>query len=267
MFDPSNRLGIVAGGGLLPKRLIAHCNQNGLHPFIIAFDGQTDPDLIAGHDHIVMRLGEAGKIIRLLKEREISDLILIGSIKRPRARDLRPDLFTAAFFAKMGFKAMGDDSLLTAIRHELERQGFSIHGIHEIIPEVLTRKGQIAGPVPTETQQRQIDIGIAAARKLGEADIGQGVVVATDGSVINEDKNGTDNLIRRAASKGAVLVKTCKPQQDRKLDLPTIGSNTVKLCAELGYAGIASEAGLTLTADEEAMVALANQTGIFVVGV
>lgn len=267
MFTPSKRLGIVAGGGLLPKRLLQFCQAQNLNPFIVAFDGQADADLVAGFDHVVMRLGEAGKIIRLLKEREISDIIMIGSIKRPSARDLRPDIYTVAFFAKMGFKAMGDDSLLTAIRHDLECQGFTIHGIHEIIPEVLTRKGLIAGPAPSELQQRQIEIGIAAARKLGEADVGQGVVVAIDGSVTEEDKKGTDALLRRAASKGAILVKTCKPQQDRKLDLPTIGSNTVKLCSELGYAGIASEAGLTLTADEDVMRDLANQTGIFVVGV
>jgi DUF1009 family protein len=267
MFTPSKRIGIVAGGGLLPKRLLGYCEQHDLNPFVVAFEGQADEELVAGFDHVVMRLGEAGKIIRLLKERGISDLIMIGSIHRPSARDLRPDLYTAAFFAKMGFKAMGDDSLLTAIRHDLERQGFTIHGIHEIIPEVLTRKGLIAGPVPNDLQQRQIEIGIAAARRLGEADVGQGVVVAMDGSIIEEDKKGTDALLRRAASNGAVLVKMCKPQQDRKLDLPTIGSNTVKLCAELGYAGIASEAGLTLTADEDVMCKLANQTGIFVVGV
>lgn len=267
MATSFQKLGIVAGGGLLPKRLLKHCDEQDIKPFIVGFKGQTDEALLSGRDHTLMRLGEAGKIIRILREQNVTDLVLIGSIERPKARDLYPDLYTAAFFAKMGFKAMGDDSLLTAIRHELERQGFNIHGIHELIPELLTRLGPVGGHAPNADQILLIDRGMNAARKLGAADLGQSVVVDADGAITEENSKGTDHLIRKAAAHGAVLVKMCKPQQDRKLDLPTIGSNTVKLCAQTGYAGIAVEAGSSLIADEDEVRRLADAHGLFVVGI
>lgn len=267
MSDYPSKIGIVAGGGDLPGRLHAFCDAHAIKTFTIAFDNHTDAQTIAGRDHAVMRLGEAGKIVKLFQEKGCNDLVLIGSIKRPSAWELRPDLYTAKFFAKIGFKAMGDDGLLKAIRHALEEEGFSIHGIQEFLPDLLAAKGILGAHAPTAEQQRSIEIGFAAAKDLGVRDIGQSVVVF-DGAVIGEeDEKGTDAIIKRCAQRGAILVKTCKPQQDRKLDMPTVGRRTARLCAELGYAGIAVEAGATLIANREELLQIADEGNLFVVGV
>ncbi len=264
-------LGVVAGGGYLPKRLIDFCDQNNIPVFIIGFEGQTSPDILRNHESLVMRLGQSGSIIKILKEKNLKDLVLIGSIERPSAWDLRPDLYTAKFFAGIGFRALGDDGLLKAIRGKLEEEGFSIHGIHELIPELLMPQGTISAVVPDPEQTKSIALGMKAARELGQADIGQAVVVREGIIVGKEDKKGTDSLIRRCANETAIrsgiLVKTCKPQQDRKLDLPTIGPRTVRLCAEMGYAGIAVEAGSVLLVDESEVRRLANDNNLFVVGI
>lgn len=261
------KLGIVAGGGDLPKQLLSFCDSRNIETFIVAFDGHTDSDTCNGRDHAVMRLGEAGKIVKLFRDKGFNDLVLIGSIKRPNAWELRPDFYTARFFAKVGFKAMGDDGLLKAIRYALEDEGFVIHGIHEFIPSLLMSQGAIGQCVPTQEESDAIAVGYQAAKDLGQRDVGQCVVVH-NGQVIGEESaKGTDELIRRCAVKGAILVKTCKPQQDRKLDLPTIGRRTVRLCAELGYAGIAAEAGSTLLANGDEVRQIADSTGLFVVGV
>lgn len=261
------KLGIVAGGGDLPSQLLSFCDARGIETFCIGFAGHTDDGVLDGRDHAMMRLGEAGKIISLLRERGYQDLVLIGSINRPSAWELRPDFFTAKFFAKIGFRAMGDDGLLKAIRYALQDEGFTIHGIHEFLPQLLAREGAMTNTIPTDAQWSTIRLGFDAAKALGVRDIGQSVVVY-DGAVIGEeDSHGTDSLIKRAARPGAILVKTCKPQQDRKLDLPTIGRRTARLCAELGYAGIAVEAGLTLVANEAELVRIADEAGLFVVGV
>ncbi len=256
-----SKLGIVAGGGILPAKLRAFCAANDIDSFTIGFEGHAD-----SADRF-MRLGEAGNIIAALRERGCKDLVLIGSVKRPSLSELRPDLRTAAFFAKLGLRALGDDGLLKAIRAELEGEGFTIHGIHELLPDLLMPAGVLTNTAPTETMYEHIHTGLMASRHIGKQDIGQSVVVLGDDVISTEDEHGTDALIKRAAVKGAILVKSSKPQQDRKLDMPTLGSDTVKLCASLGYAGIAAEAGGVLIADRDEMVSLANAAGLFVVGV
>lgn len=267
MTSYPQKLGIVAGGGDLPKQLLSFCDANQIETFVVMFDGHTDADTCVGRDHAAMRLGEAGKIVKLFQDKGYSDLVLIGSIQRPSAWELRPDFYTAKFFAKIGFKAMGDDGLLKAIRYALEDEGFTIHGIHEFIPSLLMPVGAIGRHRPTEQQTQDIAFGYNAAKDLGLRDVGQCVVVYNGAVIGEESAKGTDELIRRCARQGAILVKTCKPQQDRKLDLPTIGRRTVRLCSELGYAGIAAEAGSVLLANGDEVRRLVDDAGLFVVGV
>lgn len=258
-----SKLGIVAGGGILPQKLRAFCKDNSIDTYTVGFEGHADPAIA---DRL-MRIGEAGGIITAFREQGCNDLVLIGSVKRPKFSEMRPDLRTAAFFAKLGFRALGDDGLLKAVRAELEDEGFVIHGIHELMPGLLLGAGVLTKAAPDERAYEHIHGGLMASRHIGRKDIGQSVVVLGDDVIGTEDENGTNALIKRAARKGAILVKSSKPQQDRKLDMPTLGSETVRLCASLGYAGIAAEAGGVLIADQDEMIAAANDAGLFVVGV
>ena len=110
------------------------------------------------------------------------------------------------------------------------------------------------------------------SQALGRLDIGQSAIVE-DGIVLGlEAAEGTDKLIKRCKSykkkpKGGVLVKTCKPQQDKDLDLPTIGPDTVELCAEAGLNGIALHAHHSLLLDIEKVKDLANKHKLFVSGI
>jgi len=261
------KLGIVAGGGQLPKQLAEFCDSKDIQTFIVGFENQTDPSMLEGRAHELTRLGAAGQIIRILREHGYSDLVMIGSIKRPKLAELRPDLRTATFFAKLGLRVLSDDGLLKAIRAELEEEGFTIYGIHEIMDGLLMPVGHLTKLKPTVNQQLDIVDGLKASKKIGEEDIGQSVVVFDRRILGTEDDKGTNDLIRRSAQQGAILVKSRKPQQDRKLDMPTIGPDTVKLCSSLGYAGIAAEAGDVLVVNREEMIALADEAGMFVTGI
>lgn len=257
------KLGIVAGGGALPERLIAHCRAHGTETFTIGIDGHA----VKGTADKTVRIGAAGSMISTFREHGVTELVIIGSVKRPKVSEMMPDLRTAAFFAKIGFRALGDDGLLKAVRAELENEGFIIHGIQDFMPELLMPKGVLTKVQPTEEQYEDIRIGIEGSRDIGRADVGQSVVVYGEDVIGTEDDGGTNALIERAACEGAILVKSSKPQQDRKLDMPTLGPETVRLCAALGYAGIAAEYGGVLLVDRDAMIALADETGLFVVGV
>lgn len=270
------RLGVIAGGGSIPARLLAVCARRGLTPVVIALEGQTDPALVNGHEHLWITLGKAGRAIEFLKEKGVRDLVLIGSVRRPGLADLAPDWRTVRFFARIGLRAMGDDGLLRALREELEREGFTIRGVHEFADDLLTRRGAYGVLKPGARARADIRRGFAVAQALGRVDVGQSVIVQ-QGIVLGvEAAEGTDELIRRCASlrrtaglrdEGGVLVKVFKPGQDRDLDLPAIGLRTVELAAQTGLAGIALEAGNSLVLDPEEVARLADRLSVFVVGI
>lgn len=266
------RLGVIAGGGDLPARLLAACDHAGIETFVVGFEGQTDRALYQERQFMCSRIGAAGTIINTLKNHGICDLVLIGAIKRPTLMDLKPDLRTARFFARVSLRAVGDDGLLKALRGELERDGFRIHGIQKFASDLLAVEGALGRFKPARHDWADIRRGVDVLRALGVSDVGQSIVVQ-DGIVLGiEAAEGTDELIRRCGGyrkKGnsGVLVKLAKPGQDESLDLPTIGPETLHLCAEAGLVGVVIEAGRGLIVAPEETASLANRYKIFVTAI
>jgi DUF1009 family protein len=267
------RLGIIAGGGSLPERLVRVCDEKNIEIFLIGFEGQTDPALLQGRNHMVTRIGCSGKIINTLKAHHFRDLVWIGALRRPSLKELRPDLRTARFFARVGLRALGDDGLLKAARDEFEKEGFVLHGIQEFAADLVVDAGRVGTLEPKDTDWVDINRGLEVSQALGALDVGQSVVVQ-QGIVLGvEGAEGTDELIRRCAGYrrrphelGGILVKTCKPGQDIAFDLPTIGPRTVRNCAEAGLHGIVFHAGKTLLPDAQEVAELADKYKIFVIG-
>lgn len=274
--SPDAKLGVIAGGGAVPARLVDVCDRRGIVPVIVALEGQTDPALVRGRRHVWITLGKAGQGIDFLKENGVRDLVMIGAVRRPALSELAPDWRTVRFFARIGLRAMGDDNLLRALREELEREGFTIRGVHDFAGDLLARRGAYGACQPGAQARADIRRGFAVAQALGRLDVGQSVVVQ-QGIVLGvEAAEGTDELILRCAalrrkSKGkddaGVLVKISKPGQDRDLDLPSVGPRTIELAAQAGLAGIAIEAGSALVLDVEEVVRLADADSLFVLGI
>lgn len=269
----AGRLGILAGGGGLPARLAGTCRQDGRHVFIIALEGQAHPDDLPPEiPHAWFRMGNAGAILDRLKSEGVRDVVMAGAVRRPGLSELRPDWRAAQILARIGAKALGDDGLLRAIAQVLEEEGFRVVGADALLTDLLTPPGLMTIAEPDEQTLADIQTGIAAAQVLGRLDIGQAVVVQ-QGIVLGvEAVEGTDALIARCGllkreGAGPVLVKMCKPQQDRRLDLPSLGPGTVAACAAAGFAGIAAEAGGSLFLGREAALAAADAAGLFVLGV
>jgi UDP-2,3-diacylglucosamine hydrolase len=267
-----NRLGIIAGNGGLPRRLIESCRAKGRDIFVLAIEGEAEPETVADVAHGWCRLGAAAKSLALLRENRVSDLVLAGSIKRPTLATIRPDWRAAKFFAKVGYRLLGDDGLLSAIAKELEIEGFRLIGAHELLDETAAvPEGPLGRLRPGVEAEADIVRGIAIARAIGALDIGQAVVVQ-QGLVLGvEAIEGTDALLRRCAGlrrdgPGGVLVKVEKPGQEKRIDRPTVGPQTVRLAAEAGLQGIAIEAGTTLLLDREEVIRAADAAGLFVVG-
>lgn len=266
------RLGILAGGGEMPEKLVLSCDAKGIEPFIVGFDGHTFPDLVKNRNHMWTRLGAAGKIISTLKSHDISDLVFIGSITRPGLAELRPDFKAAKILARIGLMSMGDSGLLSNLRALLEDEGFSVHGVHKFVDNLLAPEEVIGAYAPKKGDWEDIWRGIEVSQELGRMDIGQAAIVQ-EGVVLGvEGVEGTDQLIQRCRhlkKKGrkGVLVKTCKPQQDHDLDLPAIGPETVRQAADCDLAGIVIHAGHSLILDIEKVAEIADHHKMFVIGV
>jgi UDP-2,3-diacylglucosamine hydrolase len=265
-------LGIIAGSGGLPRRVIESCRAAGRPVFVLAFEGEADREALAAVPHAWCRLGGAASGLDLLRANGVAELVLAGGVRRPSLSSLRPDWRAAKFLARVGYRALGDDGLLSAIVKELEREGFRVIGADQLLGEAALPEGPLGQVRPDAEAMADIVQGMRLARAIGALDIGQAVVVQ-QGLVLGvEAIDGTDALIRRCAAlrrdgPGGVLVKAEKPGQESRADRPTIGPRTVQLAVESGLCGIAAQAGATLVVDRDEMIRLADASGLFVVGV
>ncbi len=268
----AGQLGIVAGGGDLPARLIEVCRERRREVFVVALEGHTDPDTVKDVEHVWTRLGAALDALEPLRAAGVEELVMAGPITRPSLAELRPNLRATRFLAKVGSLALGDDGLLRGVIRGLEEEGFRVLGVDEILDDLVAEAKTYGRHEPDAQAWSDIDRGMEVAKAIGAQDIGQAAVVQ-QGIVLGvEAVEGTDALLARCREvkrdgPGGVLVKMKKPGQERRADLPTIGTRTVSGAAAAGLQGIAVEAGGTLIVDAGKVAAAADEAGLFVIGI
>ena len=267
------KLGIIAGGTQLPQILINHCIKTKRDYFVLAIENNADKAIFnPSIPHKWIRIGQAGTGFKTFADENIEEVVMIGTIRRPSFSDLVPDLRTAAFFAKLGMKSLGDDGILRALVKEIEAEKMRVVGIHEVLPQLLVKEGILTKQKPDKQALVDISRGIEVGYELGRLDVGQSTIVQ-QGLVLGvEGIEGTDELIKRCSSykrKGSapILVKLRKPQQDMRIDLPTIGLTTIENMHKSGLKGITIHAGNALIVDEQKVIELANKYQMFIVGI
>jgi DUF1009 family protein len=265
-------LGIVAGGGPLPGQVAAAARTAGRPVFIVGMEGFADPAVLAPYPHCFLRITAAGRILAALREHGCRDLVMVGPVGRPTFLHLRPDAEGARMLARLGravFK--GDDGLLAAVIRIMEEEGFHVMGAHEVLREILAPAGVLTNIAPDTQAMIDIARGVSVVSALGAVDVGQACVVQQGVVLAVEAIEGTDAMIDRSTALrrdgvGGVLVKLTKPNQDRRADLPTIGPQTVRRAARAGLRGLAFEAGSTILAEREALIAEADAASLFLFG-
>jgi UDP-2,3-diacylglucosamine hydrolase len=206
-------------------------------------------------------------------------VVLIGSLVRPAIWQIRPDLKTLRLLPRVIriFRG-GDNLLLSGIAAIFEEHGFRLIGAHEIAPEILMPEGPLGREQPSSRDRADITKGLAVLNATSPFDIGQAAVIADERIIAIEAAEGTDDMLMRVAQLRAggrmsgaphrgVLVKAAKRGQDRRLDLPSIGPQTVLRAKEAGLAGIAVTAGSAIIAEPDRIGATADREKLFVVGV
>jgi len=263
-------LGIIAGGGDLPVEIANIYSLQGGSYVIAKIEDEADSVKIAGHVHQSFAIGEVGKMFDYFTENKVEEVVLIGKIKRPNLTSIKVDLTGSVLIAKLiKNQLLGDDAALRVVAKFIEDKGFKVISPESILKlsnyEVYFAKSN----KPTLQDKQDIEKGMKVLNTLGNLDIGQSVIVANNYVLGIEAAEGTDNLIRRCellrnSDKGGVLVKMAKVSQDLRLDLPTIGPDTVYYLAKHGYNGAAIEKDKVIIANCEEVRRLIDEYEIFI---
>jgi UDP-2,3-diacylglucosamine hydrolase len=271
-------LGIIAGRGPLPCAVAAVASARGLPLHIVGIRGEAR-DEIERFPHTWVKWGEIGKMFRALDNNGCRDIVIIGGVNRPDFSNVRLDLGaikTLPFILSLG--KGGDDHVLSRVVRFFEQKGYRVHGAGDIAPQLLAGEGVLGRKTPSAQDNADIDLALRVVGALGRLDVGQAAVVAKGYVLAVEAAEGTDAMLARCAelrasgkagrrSRAGVLVKVPKPGQEERIDLPTIGPETVAKAASAGLAGVAIAAGRVLMAERDATIAAADEHGLFLLGV
>ncbi|MFT3998154.1 MAG: UDP-2,3-diacylglucosamine diphosphatase LpxI [Asticcacaulis sp.] len=271
------KLGLIAGGGLVPVEIARYLKRSGRPYCVIRLEGLADAELSdhPGHD---IDIGHFQQIFVALAQEGCRAVCMVGYVKRPDFDTMKRDQGGAAHLP--GIQAAGrggDDSLLRQVARVFESQGYAIEGAHDANPELLLEAGVQAGPEPSGEAQDDIEEAFRIAHAIGALDIGQAAVVAGRIVLAVEAQEGTDGLLARISSlspvltgasdrRKGVLAKVPKPIQDLRLDMPTIGVQTVEAAAAAGLCGIVGQAGALLVVDKARVYNRAAELGLFIYG-
>ena len=277
MGDAIERIGIIAGAGSLPLEVARSIMRQGGEVHVIMVEGAADPALSA-FPHTIVNWAQPGRAMVAFRRANIKDAVLLGGYGRPSFVTARPDLTFLRLIPAVVklLKAGGDDAVLRGVLAQFEALGLHIRSVGDVAPELLVTEGCLTKVSPAAEDSTDIARGFDLVAALGRYDIGQAVVVSCGKIEAIEGAEGTDRMLKRVAetrnTRGmherlGTLVKQPKPGQDMRVDLPTVGPNTIKYAAAAGLAGIAVMADHVLVVNRQEMTARAEEYGLFVVGI
>lgn len=261
------RVGLIAGNGRFPLIFARTARSADVRVIAVAHEGETLPELRDAVDAITwIKVGELGRIIDVLHAAGVDCAVMAGGIRKAALLDhFAPDERGQRFLSHLSH--WGDDVVLRGVAAEIESEGITVVASTLFLTSLLAPEGPLTRHVPSAAQWDDIRHGTAVAKAIGRWDIGQSVVVQSGMVLAVEAIEGTDTTIARGGRPGAVVVKVSKPQQDLRFDVPAVGPETVRRCADTGIAVLALEAGKTLLLDRDDVLRLAEEAGVSIVGV
>lgn len=266
------KLAIIAGNGSIPFYLIEECKKIGREYCLIIIEGhgkelseKYDPDYIVS-------LSKMGRAVKYVKNIGIKHILMVGGVKRPSLKNIIPDLWTAKFLTTISSKVSGDNSVLSKLTKALEREGFIIVAPEEVLPNLICPKGTLGKVKPNQQNNEDISTGYRIAKIIGANDIGQSIIIENGLVIAVEAAEGTDRMIKRSLNlkkekKAGVLIKVIKPMQDKRIDRPVIGIDTIKAVKKAGLDGIALESNEILILNYSDVILYADEEGLFVEGI
>ena len=265
-FAASRPIALIAGRGQYPILTAAAIRQAGVPLRLIAMDDETDPALIASFpaaERVTLNVGQVGKMLSALEDFGVGYALMAGQVKPKKLfHGLTPDLKAAQIL--FALKRRNAETIFGAIAAEIEKLGVTLLDARAFLDAHLATTGAMTGgKFPIEREY--LDHGVHLAREIARLDIGQGCVVRKGTVIAVEAFEGTDAMLRRAGefkTDETLFVKTVKPGQDFRFDVPVFGPRTLETMHEAKLGAAALEAGKVIILDRPAVLQQAKSWGI-----
>lgn len=267
-YQSTEKLAIIAGSGDLPIIVTDKLIEKNINFIILCLDNDNqcyfhENEKTKNYKIFPVDLTDLSNISSILKHEEIRNVICCGGIKfcgfkkscifnfRSFVSNFKLIIYAISIiFARQ----KGDNFLLTIAEKALRTINCKIIAVQDILPDLLCKKTDEINEELAKKYKKDIDYGIQILDALSQYDIGQSVVIY-DGRVLGiEGAEGTQELIKRChvyyldiikklsnTTKKPILIKKSKINQNKKLDVPTIGNQTIIDLIENDFAGIAIE--------------------------
>lgn len=264
-FDAKRPIALLAGRGDYPSLTAAAIRRAGVPLRLIAMDDETEPGLIASFpaaERITLNVGQIGKMLEALKNFGAGYALMAGQVKPKKLfHGLTPDLKAAAILFSL--KRRNAETIFGAIATEIEKLGVTLLDARAFLDDHLATPGAMTGKLTLDDEY--VQHGIQIAREIARLDIGQGCVVRKGTVLAVEAFEGTDDMLRRAGTfktDETLFVKTVKPRQDFRFDVPVFGPRTLATMHDAGLTAAALEAGKVIILDKPAVLQQAKSWGI-----
>ncbi|GAB6124599.1 LpxI family protein [Humidesulfovibrio idahonensis] len=262
-------IGLIAGGRQFPVLVAQGVKAQGHRLIVAGFTGHTNPEVYPLADAWrELKLGQLAKLLDFLKENKVEQVVMAGTIHKPGVMDIR-HFDARAVKILFSLKAKGDDAILRAVSGVLEEEGMELVPPQSYAQGLLTPAGVLTRRAPDEREWADLRAGARLAREMGRLDIGQCVVLREGIVAAVEALEGTDAAIRRGCElggAGCVAVKVMKPGQEERVDLPSVGPDTVRVLSKGKGVCLGVEAGKSLFFDMETTLEIADRYGVAIVG-
>jgi DUF1009 family protein len=264
------KYGMIAGNGRFPLLALQTARREGHEISVVAIENEASPELqpLASTFHWV-NIGQLGKIIDILKREGVKEVMMTGQVKHVSLfSGITPDWRLLKLLTSL--KEKNTAALISGIQNVLAIEGITLVDSTSLLKSLLAPEGALTRRKPDKDEEADIRYGRKIASILATADIGQSVAISEKACVAAEAMEGTDAMLRRAASlvngRPLRLVKASSGRAHLLFDVPVAGLTTIETMMETGATVLAVDAGRTLLLDKEAMVERANQAGIAIAG-
>jgi UDP-2,3-diacylglucosamine hydrolase len=269
MTDEKEPIGLIAGNGQFPLKVLQSARQQDIGIVVAAIKGETSREIDSfGYPVHWMGLGELGKLIRVFRASGVRKAMMAGQVKHAQIFGSSfPDLTMMRMLA--GLKSRNTDSLIGGVSRILEESGISIVDSTVLLKPHLVPEGALTSRGLNASESADVDYGRPIARQIAAMDIGQTIVVRDRAVVAVEAMEGTDSVIRRAGNlankQSLTVVKVSKPRQDMRFDIPVVGLPTVETMIASGATALVIDAMRTIVFDRKEMADAADRHDIAVV--
>ena len=266
------KVGLIAGIGNLPVEFMRAAQREGYEVVVVSVVTDGAPQLQVEADaYYQISVFKSDTVIKTFLKEGVTDVTMLGKVTKEhlyKKITTIPDMRTIKILNRL--RNRKDDTIMLAIVAELEKEGLRVADQTKYMRSLMPPVGVMTHRKPTETEALDIEFGFTLAKQMGGLDIGQTVVVKEQAAMAIEAIEGTDACIQRGGSlarEGAVVVKTAKPNQDVRFDVPAVGMKTLESMISSHCKVLAMEAKRTIFVEQEAVLKKANELGIVICAV